>query len=396
LSSESYEVIVLGAGAAGLMCAVEAAKRGRKTLLLDHSAKIGNKIRASGGGRCNFTNLDASPDNYVSQNPHFVKSALDRYTPNNFLDLIKKHRIQFHAKKPGQLFCDVSAQLVVEMWLKECEETGVALQEGVRVESVTGPGPFRLQTNLGEYTADKLVVATGGLSFPTMGASDFGYQVAKQFGHQIVEPRPALDGFVFGQAEKDLFAGFEGLAVDSEVTCGGVTFADPILFTHKGLSGPGALQASLYWEKGAEVTVNFAPTVEEGAFEYLLRTKARGSLQEPMTILSRLLPNRMAMRFAEGYLPHYKNLAQVKRSELEDLGLAISAYTFVPEGTVGYAKAEVTRGGVDTTELSSKTMESKKTPGLFFIGEVVDVTGQLGGYNFQWAWSSGWAAGQAV
>lgn len=391
-----YDVVILGAGPSGLLCAIEAAKRGRRVLLLDHATRVGNKLRVSGGGSCNFTNLDLSADHYVSSNPHFCKSALGRFTPSDMLDKVKRHNLPVREKKPGQLFLEGPAQQIVEMLLTELSGSGAELREGVSVQGVQGPGPFILTTSQGEIRCERLVVATGGLSYPKLGATGFGYDLAKRFGHAIIPTRPALDGFVFGVEEKERFGDLSGLSVDAVVTCGGRSFTDPVLFTHVGLSGPAALQASLYWEPGAEVTVDLARTAPGGMMEYLVRTKARGSLQSPETILARVLPKRLAEKFAQAYLPARVNLAQTRKEELAFLAEAVSAYRFVPSDTVGYAKAEVTRGGVDTRELSSKTMESAKVPGLYFTGEVVDVTGQLGGYNLQWAWSSGWAAGQAV
>jgi predicted Rossmann fold flavoprotein len=378
------------------MCAIEAAKRGRKTLLVDHAARIGNKIRISGGGSCNFTNLDLSPEHYLSANPYFCISAFERYTPEDFLSLVRKHQIPTREKKRGQLFCEGPAQQIVDMLLKESSEAGAELLEGVTIEKIEKTDGFHLQTNQGPIDCEKLVVATGGLSYPKLGASGFGYDVAQQFGHSIVPTRPVLDGFVFGAEELERFQDLAGLSVDAVVSCDGKEFKEPLLFTHVGLSGPAALQASLYWEDGREVTVDFGLTVQGGVLDYLVKTKSRGSLQSPATILSRILPKRLAERFAEAYLPGRGNLAQTRREELVALADAISSYHFIPRETVGYAKAEVTCGGVNTKELSSKTMESIKVPGLYFVGEVVDVTGQLGGYNLQWAWSSGWAAGQAV
>jgi len=365
-------------------------------LVVDHAARIGNKIRISGGGSCNFTNLDLSPEHYVSNNPHFCKSALGRFTPQDFLELVQKHHIPIREKKEGQLFCEGPAQQIVEMLLKEASEAGVELSEGVTLQDVQKTDHFRLQANQEEIECENLVVATGGLSYPKLGASGFGYELAEKFGHAIVPTRPALDGFVFGAEENERFQDLSGLALDVVITCDGKEFREPILFTHVGLSGPAALQASLYWDFGREVTIDFGLTAPGGVLDYLVKTKARGSLQAPATLLSRILPKRLAERFAVAYLPGRGNLAQTRREELEVLADAISSYHFVPRETVGYGKAEITCGGVDTRQLSSKTMESSLVPGVFFIGEVVDVTGQLGGYNLQWAWSSGWAAGQAV
>jgi hypothetical protein len=390
------DVCIIGAGPSGLLCAIESAKRGRKTLLVDHAARIGNKIRVSGGGSCNFTNLDLSPEHYVSANPYFCISALERYTPEDFLSLVQKHQIPTREKKRGQLFCEGSAQQIVDMLLKESSEAAAELLEGVTIEKVEKTDGFHLQTNQGPIDCEKLVVATGGLSYPKLGASGFGYDVAKQFGHSIVPTRPVLDGFVFGAEESERFQDLAGLSLDAVMTCDSRVFKDPILFTHVGLSGPAALQASLYWEDGREVTVDFGLATRAGVLEHLIKSKSRGSLQSPAVLLARILPKRLAERFAEAYLPGRGNLAQTRKEELVALADAISSYHFIPRETVGYSKAEVTCGGVNTQELSSKTMESVKAAGLYFVGEVVDVTGQLGGYNLQWAWSSGWAAGQAV
>jgi len=394
---ETWDVLIVGAGASGLMCAIGAANRGRRVLLLDHAPRLGNKIRASGGGRCNFTNLDASPEHYVSANPHFCRSALDRFGPEDFVALLRKNTILFHDKKPGQLFCDGPAQQIVDMLLADAREAGAEWREGVTVTGASHQGElFRVETSTEPVEGKKLVVACGGLSHPRLGATGLGYDLARSFGHEIVPTRPALDGFLFAAESKELFGDLAGLAQDAEVTCAGRTFADPVLFTHVGLSGPAVLQASLFWELGAEVTVNFAPAVPGGILDYLVKTKARGSLQTPATLLGRVLPKRLAECFASAFLPGQVNLAQTRRDELEVLAQAIGAYRFIPKDTAGWDKAEVTRGGVDTGEISSKTMESLKVPGLYFTGEVLDVTGELGGYNLQWAWSSGWAAGEAV
>jgi predicted Rossmann fold flavoprotein len=392
----AFDILILGAGPSGLVCAIEAAKRGRRVLVLDHSTRVGNKLRVSGGGSCNFTNLDLSADHYVSANPHFCKSALGRYTPEDFLDRVKKRGIPVREKKAGQMFCEGPAQQIVDMLLSEASVAGVELRQDAEVLKVEKGKGFTVYTSVGDFESEKLVVATGGLSHPKLGASSLGYELAKKFGHKIVPTAPALDGFLFGVEEDERFGDLAGLAVDALVTCDDKEFKDPILFTHRGLSGPAAMQASLYWNESREVTVDFAPDTPDGVLEYLVKTKSRGSLQSPATMLARILPNRLAERFAQAYLPGRSNLAQTRSEELVALAKAISTYRFIPNGTVGYSKAEVTKGGVDTRELSSKTMESSKTPGLYFIGEVVDVTGQLGGYNLQWAWSSGWAAGQAV
>jgi predicted Rossmann fold flavoprotein len=346
----NFDVLVLGAGGAGLMAAISASQRGKRVLLIEHQSKPGAKILVSGGGRCNFTNRGASAANYQSQNPHFAKSALARYRPQDFIGLVEKHKIPYHEKKLGQLFCDKSARAILEMLLQECKETGVEFSFGVEASRVRKEGKlFELSLGDRSVAAPALIVATGGLSFPKLGATDFGYRLARHFDIGLVKNSPALDGFVFGAKDRADFEGLSGLAAEAIVSCGGMRFQENILITHLGLSGPAILQASLYWQEGAEVLVNFCKE----------------------------LPRRLEQR-------------------LKLLGIVAEDWRFIPEKTVGYSKAEVTRGGIDTDELSSKTMESKKVPGLYFVGEVVDVTGQLGGYNFQWAWASGFAAGSAV
>ena len=392
-----FDVVVIGAGGAGMMCAREAAKRGRKVALLDHASKVGAKILISGGGRCNFTNLGAGPENYVSQNPHFYKSALSRFTPADFIDLVKEYRIPYHEKKLGQLFCDRSAKDIVDMLVTECEKAGAQFILGCKCEKVRKSERFELQTSLGDFSCDSLVIATGGLSIPKVGATDFGYRIARQFGLNMVYPSPALDGFRFNQKDLKRFGDLTGVSVDALVTCNKASFRENILFTHAGLSGPAALQASLYWDADDPVIINLLPAFEPGALEkWFQKKKEKGVKSEVKTLLSELLPNRLAERLCELELPPHATLLQLSGKKISDFSHLLQSFTLTPASTIGYGKAEVTRGGVDTDELSSKTMECKKIPGLYFIGEVVDVTGQLGGYNFQWAWSSGWAAGQVV
>jgi predicted Rossmann fold flavoprotein len=395
---ETYDVVVIGAGAAGMMCAREAGRRGRRVALLERSPVIGRKIRISGGGRCNFTNTGASPEQYLSANPHFCRSALSRYTPEDFLQLVRAHGIAFHEKTLGQQFCDGPAQQIIDMMLAECRAAGVELVTDCRVSRIErAPEGFRVHTSAGDYAAASLVIATGGLSLPKVGATDFGYRVAKQFGLKIVETAPALDAFVFSAKDQQVFGELSGVSAPAVVTCGGVSFPEAVLFTHTGLSGPAALQASLYWRPKAEVRVDLLPgMLVEALLDWFAKEKARGSRADVKTLLAERLPKRVAARFCELAGVEGKPLAQQPASALQALGRQLKAWTFVPHGTVGYRTAEVTRGGVDTDELSSKTMEAKKVPGLYFIGEVVDVTGWLGGYNFQWAWASGWAAGQVV
>lgn len=376
-----------------MMCAIHAGRRRRRVLLIDHSKKIGRKILISGGGRCNFTNMYCSPESFVSQNTHFCKSALARFGPNDFIDMVKAHRISFHEKKLGQLFCDGSAENIVGMLLSECTTVGAKFEIDCTVQSVRKNGNFVLQTTRGEVEAESLVVATGGLSIPQIDATGFGYEIAKQFGLAIVPTAPALDGFNFHVKDLKQFAELTGVSVDTIVECNQATFRENILFTHTGLSGPASLQASLYWRKGDAIAINLAP--EKDLYIWLLEHKESGSKVDLRNLLAEFLPKRFADKFCElnsmrGQLGH------ISQKQLEEFCLRLHHWLIFPSGTVGYRKAEVTRGGVDTNELYSKTMESRKVPGLYFIGEVVDVTGQLGGHNFQWAWASGHAAGQHV
>lgn len=396
-----YDVIIVGAGGAGMMCAIEAGKRGRSVLVLDHAQKIGGKILISGGGRCNFTNMGASPAQYVSSNPHFCKSAFARFTPAMFIDLVKKHGIPFHEKKLGQLFCDQSAQAIVELLSNECHASGASLRLGCKIQGITKVEEegvrFHIETNQGFFKCDSLVIATGGLSIPKLGATDFGYRIARQFGLKVVETAPALDGFTFSTDEQVLFKELAGVSVDCVMSANDKLFRENILFTHTGLSGPAALQVSLHWKIGDSVLIDLLPDLE--VFQWLMEKKKAGNRSLLKNLLAEILPARFASRFCELYLPAKfaeLPLPQIPEKELEAFSKKLHAWTLLPAGTVGYSKAEVTRGGVDTEALSSKTMEARQVPGLYFIGEVVDVTGWLGGYNFQWAWASGWAAGQDV
>jgi hypothetical protein len=388
-----FDVIVIGAGGAGMMCAIEAGKRGRRVALLDHATRLGRKILISGGGRCNFTNIYASPANYVSNNPHFCKSALSRYTPDDFIALVKRHRIAFHEKKLGQLFCDGSAQQIVDMLVDECRRTGAVFRLECQVRDVQKEGRFSVRTNQGRYTCDSLVIATGGLSVPQTGATGFGYDIAQQFGLKMVEPKPALDGFVFTQRQLKELAELAGVSIDTMVRCNSPSFRESILFTHLGLSGPASLQASLYWNKGDTVTIDLLP--EFDLYKWLADKHNEGARTQLKNLLAEHLPKRFAEKFCELFVPSLP-LVQYSGKQIESICRQIHEWRIIPGGTVGFRKAEVTKGGVDTDELSSKTMESKRVPGLYFIGEVVDVTGWLGGYNFQWAWASGFAAGQYV
>lgn len=387
------DVLIIGAGAAGMMCAIQAGQRGRHVVLLDHAAKIGKKIFISGGGRCNFTNVNTKPESFVSQNAHFCKSALTRFTPSDFIALVKKHRIAFHEKKLGQLFCDGSAQNIIDMLVSECEDAGCQFKLDCKVESIKKEDSFVVTTSKGTFTSESLVIATGGLSIPQIGATGFGYEIARQFGLKIVETRPALDGFNFADDDIREMTELTGLSIDTVVSANGASFRENILFTHTGLSGPASLQASLYWNPGKYLSINLLPTID--AEEWLLETRRSGSKVELKNILAEQLPKRFAEKFCKLYQPSVP-ISQLSEKRLTELAEHLHDWKVKPARTVGYKKAEVTRGGVDTNELSSKTMEAKKVPGLYFVGEVVDVTGQLGGYNFQWAWASGYAAGQYV
>ena len=391
-----FDVVILGAGGAGLMCAIQAGRRGRRVAILDHAAKAGGKIIISGGGRCNFTNVSVSSKNYVSKNEHFCKSAMSRFLPTDFVELVKAHGIAYHERKHGQLFCDASAQQIIDMLLKECGKAGAELFLSHKVASVKKTDArYVVATDKGEFSAESAVVATGGLSIPKFGATGFGFDLANQFGLKVEETAPALDGFVFSASDRQKLDGFSGIALDAVMTCNGVVFRENLLFTHAGFSGPVALQASLHWNPGDEVLINFIPALSR---EELLAWFAgrKGGKAELKNQMSELVPKRLAERFCDIYLPEPFDLGNLSKKNLEAFCEHLQNWRFVPAMTVGYGKAEVTRGGVSTDELSSKTMEAKKAPGLFFIGEVVDVTGWLGGYNYQWAWASGWAAGEAV
>jgi predicted Rossmann fold flavoprotein len=385
------DVIVIGGGAAGLMCAFEAGRRGRRAVVLEHNERVGRKIEISGGGRCNFTNAGTTPANFLSRNPHFAKSALARYTPADFVALVRRHHISYHEKKLGQLFCDGSARQIVSMLLAECDAAGVEVRTGCRVEAVEKDGLFRVRTGRGEFEAESLVVATGGLSIPKLGASDFGYRVARQFGLKVVQPEPGLVPLTLSPRDLARFQTLSGVSVPAVVRCGGAEFAENVLVTHRGLSGPAVLQISSYWSRGETVSVDLLPGAD--AHSLLLRRRADGA--ELQTALGRHLPKRFAQLWCETFAPP-KPLRAYTDAEVESVAERLHDWRVTPAGTEGFQKAEVTKGGVSTDELSSKTMEARRAPGLYFIGEVVDVTGHLGGYNFQWAWASAHAAGQYV
>lgn len=391
---QSYDVVIIGAGAAGMMCAAEAAKRGRSVLILDHAAMPGEKIRISGGGRCNFTNIHASPRNFLSANPHFCISALSRYTQRDFIALVDRHRIAYHEKTLGQLFCDGSARQIIDMLVSEMQGRGVELVLSTAVKDVRKtPEGFVLTLSTGTIACQSLVVACGGKSIPKMGATGFGYELAERFGLAVVETRPALVPLTFDAKTLERLAPLAGNAVDAEVACGKARFSEAMLFTHRGVSGPSILQISSYWREGDEIRIAMLPGVDVAD---LIRTAKHGNgRQAVQTVLANHLPKRLAQSIAER-TGIDGNVADLSDAQIRTVAAAVNDWRIKPAGSEGYRTAEVTLGGVDTNGLDQKTMQAKSVPGLFFIGEAVDVTGWLGGYNFQWAWSSGWMAGQAA
>jgi predicted Rossmann fold flavoprotein len=394
------DVAIIGAGAAGMMCAIEAGKRGRSVLLFDHSAKLGEKIRISGGGRCNFTNLHAKPENFLSHNPDFCRSALARFTPKDFISLIEKHGIHYHEKKAGQLFCNDSSLQIIELLRQECCAARVEWQMPCRVNRIdrvsktAGGSGFVLETDKGRFASNSLVVATGGLSIPQIGASPFGYRIAEQFGLNVTPLTPALVPLIFAPEQAGSFSQLSGVAVDGEVRCNGARFRGGILLTHRGLSGPAILQISSYWRPGMTIDIDLLPDLDAAAW---LLDRRQGSAVLS-SVLAGQLPRRLAQAWCEAMVSEKPAgpMSEYSIAELKHIASCLHKWSIMPSGTAGYRKAEVTLGGVDTRELSSRTMEAKKVPGLYFIGEVVDVTGHLGGFNFQWAWASGHAAGQFV
>jgi predicted Rossmann fold flavoprotein len=391
VSEPHYEVIIIGGGAAGLFCAIEAAKRGRSVLVVEHAERIGKKISISGGGRCNFTNLKTTAENFVSRNPHFCKSALARYTPEDFIALVEKHHISYFEKKLGQLFCRESSQQIIDLLLRECSDAGVEIRCACHVSTVVKTEEFIVETNQGRLTGSSLVIATGGLSIPLLGATDFGFRIARQFGLEIVEARPALVPFTLSQNLLKVLAPLSGISVAASIKTNGKDFRENILVTHRGLSGPAVLQASLYWQSGADIVIDLMPDRDVLA---LLKERSQSDV-ELTNLLAEYLPRRFAQAWLRLYAPS-KTLKQLSDAERAGIEQNIHQWRISPAGTEGFRKAEVTAGGVSTSELSSQTMEAKRVSGLYFIGEVVDVTGQLGGFNFQWAWASGYAAGQYV
>jgi predicted Rossmann fold flavoprotein len=396
---ESFDVVIIGAGAAGLMCAIEAGRRGRRVLLLDHADRPGAKILISGGGRCNFTNLEGDlPDRYLAANPHFCKSALSRYTPRDFISMVERRGIAYHEKTLGQLFCNGSARAILEMLLEECRDAQVDLRVGHRVTELARGDRFRIETNHGVFDAKALVIATGGLSIPKLGARGFAYDVARRFGLAIVEPRAGLVGLKAAGEALAMCNALSGVSTDAIVACGRVSFRESLLFTHRGWSGPAILQASSYWKKGEALAVDLTPNVDtENFLRERKRTRPRAELK---TVLAEILPARLADAIASDAAgdarKSAREMANVPDRVLVATAQRLKRWELRPVDSEGWAKAEVTVGGVDTAGLSSRTMEARAVPGLYFIGEAVDVTGRLGGYNFQWAWSSGWCAGNAV
>lgn len=392
MRTSSFDVLILGAGAAGLMCAIEAGKRGRRVCALERAEKPGKKILISGGGRCNFTNLRCTPENFISSNPHFAKSALARYTPEDFISLLEKHRIPYHEKTLGQLFCDRSAHDILSMLEAECHEAGVEICLDTKINGLQRANDFIVSTNNSEFRAPALVVATGGLSIPRIGATSFGYDLARQFGIAVREPWPALVPLVLNADDRSRYCELAGISVRVTTSLEGQQFQEKMLITHRGLSGPAILQISSYWNKpdnSEPIRIDLAPGAQVTALFH--ESKLPRTLNNLRSELRKLLPQRLADRWLDIHAP-----ATWTNQTLNELEKQIHAWKILPAGTEGYDKAEVTASGVDTSELSAKTMESRKVPGLFFIGEVVDVTGQLGGFNFQWAWASGAAAGRSV
>jgi predicted Rossmann fold flavoprotein len=390
---QAFDAIILGAGAAGLMCALTAGQRGRKVLLLEQAERVGAKILISGGGRCNFTNLECAPDRFLSRNPDFCRSALGRYTQADFIALVERHRIPYHEKTLGQLFCDGSARAIVAMLLAECAQGGVDVRVGHTVTDISRPDGFRLETVQGCFTTPALVLATGGPSIPKMGATGFAYEVARRFGLGVIEPLPALVPLKATPETLGLDQVLAGVSLEAIVSCAGQSFRESILFTHHGLSGPAILQISSYWRQGNTILLDLAPGGDADGF--LLERKRLRPRAEARTVLAEILPARLAHALAQACLPPGP-MANVPDRTLAAFAARLKRWEVQPTGSEGWSKAEVTLGGIDTKDLSSKTMEARDVPGLYAIGEALDVTGWLGGYNFQWAWSSGWCAGQAL
>ena len=392
---QDLDVLIIGGGAAGLMCAATAARRGLRTLVVEHANRVGKKILMSGGGRCNFTNTGTTPANYLSANPHFCKSALARYTPWHFIELVERHRIAYHEKELGQLFCDESSKLIVKMLLDECDAAGARVLTACSVDRVDAEGErdFRVHATAGAFRASALVVATGGLSIPSMGATGFGYELAKRFGHAVLPTRAGLVPLTLSGTHQQRFSDLSGVALPVTAEANGMRFSNQLLITHRGLSGPSILQVSSYWQPGDELVLDLLP--RRDAQDFIASQRAAHPAAMLHNVLAEVLPRRFAQRLCEAWLPD-RPMKQFDPKALRDIGALLQRFPIVASGTEGYRTAEVTLGGVDTRELSSTTMESRRMPGLHFIGEVVDVTGWLGGYNFQWAWAAGHACGTAV
>jgi predicted Rossmann fold flavoprotein len=388
---ENKDIIIIGAGAAGLFCAAECGRRGRSVLVLDHGVRAASKILVSGGGRCNFTNLDMHSGHYLSRNPHFCKSALARFTPRDIISLVEKHHVAYQEKEAGQMFCVKTSREMAAMLERECRDARVEILLGCNVEGVGQEDGFGVVTNHGRFQSRSLIVATGGLSYPNLGATGLGHRIARQFGLAIVSPRPALVPFVFAEQDWRLFGALSGISLECGIGCGGKQLRGSLLLTHKGLSGPAALQASLVWEPGMHLSIDLLPDIDILEI-FLERRKSRVMMQN---LLSERLPRRVALAWCD-HRGIARPLDQVSDKDLRRIARELHEWEVVPKGTEGYETAEVTAGGIDTDELSSKTMEAKKMPGLYFIGEVVDVTGELGGYNLHWAWASAHAAGQVA
>ena len=387
------DVLIIGGGAAGLMCASAAAYRGRNTLVLEGSNRCGKKILMSGGGRCNFTNTGTGPNNFLSENPHFCKSALARYRPAEFIELVERHGIAYHEKELGQLFCDESSKQIVKMLLDECEWAGAGIVTDCAIDAVKHDGRFTVHSNQGVFSAEKLVIASGGLSIPSMGASGFGYDIARQFGHSLIATRAGLVPFTLSGKPLEQYAQLAGVALPVTVRFGGAEFSNALLFTHRGLSGPAILQISSYWQLGQAIELDLLPGRD--AIAELISLQQQGHKAELKTVLAEWLPKRLAQLLCTDFFTNMP-VNQYRHSELKEIGFALQHWRITPSGTEGYRTAEVTLGGVDTDEVSSSSFESKLCPGLHFIGEVLDVTGHLGGYNFQWAWASAQAAAKAL
>ena len=389
--SEKFDVIIIGAGAAGLMCAIKAGERNKKVCLIDHCKNIGEKIRISGGGKCNFTNLNIKTENFISQNPNFCISALKQFTQYDFINLVKKNGIKFHEKKMGQLFCDTSSKDIINMLMDECKKNNVSIIKSISIKSIVkNRKRFKCESDKYVFTSDALVISTGGLSIPKIGASSFGYDIAKKFDLKIIQTKPALVPFTFEGEILEMCKELSGVSVNTIVNIGKIFFSDGLLFTHRGISGPAILQISSYWNPNEKININLLSNIDMSNFIKLKKkSNPKGQLQ---FIMSNIFPKRLVAQM----IKNNKKLAEISNKDFMNIETKLKNWLVHPSGTLGYDKAEVTQGGVDTNEISSKTMESKKIKGLYFIGEVLDVTGHLGGYNFQWAWSSGYVAGKSV